>query len=62
MTIQVKESQLGDKRGFAFLVFYENSPKCAGFVSALFKTKEEATREAKRYETTGEFVFYGSAE
>lgn len=47
--------------GWCFSVYYSGRPY-PNFISALFKTKAEAVRELKRYQDTGEFAWYGSAE
>lgn len=58
---EIGPATVGEKRGFAFSVFYNNS-KCANFLSALYKTELGARRKLNKFLKTGEFSLYGNAE
>ena len=55
MKTEVFKSSVGYKKGWAFSVGMN-------FVSALYKTKKEASEKLKVYLDTGKFEYYGSAE
>ena len=55
MKTEVFKSSVGYKKGWAFSVG-------TNFVSALYKTKKEASEKLKVYLDTGKFEYYGSAE
>lgn len=57
----VARARLGDKRGWAFSVYWDkrNYPN---LISALYKTEKETQAQLKRYIETGKFDTYGSAE
>lgn len=57
----VRKGALGNKKGWTFVVYYDNR-SFPNIISALFKTKKEAKSELERYINTGDMVFYGSAE
>lgn len=57
----VHRSNVGNRRGWAFSVYFCNRPH-PNVASALFTTKREAQSELKRYVETGRLAFYGSAE
>lgn len=57
----VRKGTLGNKNGWAFVVYYDNR-SFPNLISGLFKTKKEAKSELERYIETGEYVFCGSAE
>lgn len=61
MLTKIERSYVGNKRGWAFSVYYCGRAY-PNMVSALFKTRGEAKDELNRYIETGEFVLYGSAE
>jgi hypothetical protein len=58
---EIRKGNIGNKKGWCFSIYWNNY-SYPNFISALFKTKKEATSELKRYLENGNFVFYGSAE
>ncbi len=52
---------IGDVEGWAFSVYY-NGKSFANLISALYKTKREATAKRDHYIKTGKYDTYGSAE
>ena len=57
---EVHRGFVGSKKGWAFSVYFGR--EYPNLISALFKTKREATSELNRYIETGEYACYGSAE
>ncbi|MCK4636173.1 MAG: hypothetical protein KAT32_04910 [Candidatus Moranbacteria bacterium] len=57
---EVYKSRVGEKRGWAFSVYYGR--KYPNFASALYKTKKETEEQLERFKKTGEYDYYGSAE
>ena len=58
---EINKSSVGNKKGWAFSVYFSNRPY-PNFTSALYKTKKEIVIELDRYLETGDYDFYGSAE
>ncbi len=56
----VHRAHVGNKKGWAFSVYYR--PEYAGILSALFTTKKKAESELARFTKTGKLVTYGDAE
>jgi len=59
--VDIHKSSVGNKKGWAFSVCWNGRPY-PNFVSALYKTKKEATEKLKIYLDTGKFDWFGNAE
>ena len=57
----VQKSSVGEKKGWAFAIYYNNA-SFSNFISALYKTKKETEKQLQRYLDTGKFDTYGNAE
>ena len=57
----IDKARLGNKRGWAFSVYFDNR-SYPNLISALYKTKRETQFQLDRYIKTGKFDFYGTAE
>ena len=58
---EVYKSNIGNKEGWAFSVYWDNRPY-PNFISSLVKTKIGAERNLKKYLNTRKFSVYGNAE
>jgi hypothetical protein len=59
--IVIERSSVGEKKGWAFQVFWTDRPY-PNFISALYKTKRETVLQVDRYLKDKSFDYYGSAE
>jgi hypothetical protein len=58
---EVHRGSIGNKKGWAFSVYFGNRPY-PNIISALYKTKKEAVSKLHAYFRTGKLDTYGSAE
>ena len=58
---EITQGRIGFTEGWIFSAYFGNR-KYPNLISALYKSKEEAQAQLKRYIATGKFDFYGSAE